>query len=106
MGNKEHQAKREQRRVEWAGHLERQAQSGESISAYCSANGLKSWQFHYYQRALRKSQPETQVEPGFDPLLPCGAGSLCLEVGGCRLVIGRPIDTELLRQVVAILKSA
>ncbi len=102
----ERKTKREQQRVEWTNHLERQIQSGESVSAYCSANGLKTWQFHYYQRALRKSHPETTVEPGFEPLIPCSAGSLCLEVAGCRLVIGRPIDMELLRQVVGILKTA
>ena len=106
MGSHEQQAKRKERRAEWAGHLERQAKSGESIGAYCSANSLKAWQFHYYQRALRKAHLETTAEPGFEPLIPCRTGSLCLEVGGCRLVIGRPIDVELLRQVVGILKTA
>ena len=106
METSERKTKREQQRAEWAGHLERQIQSGESVRAYCAANGLKVWQFHYYQRALKKTPDLSQPESGFEPLLPCGNGTLCLEVGGCRLVLARPIDLELLRQVIAILKTA
>lgn len=55
---------------------------------------------------LRKPTGDSQTDSGFEPLLPCGNGPLCLEAGGFRLVISRPIDMELLRQVIGILKTA
>lgn len=90
---------REARRDEWRAHIERQRQSGMSIKSYCETQGLKKWQFSYFRKVIEPSvNGFVELKSEALPLLP-------LEVGGCRILLARSFDAELLRQVVAVLKA-
>lgn len=89
---------REDRRAWWRGHVEGQARSGQSVKAYCTAHGLKSWQWWYWRKALQRSLG------GFVELESAG-GELRVECGGCQLTLTRGFDPEVLRQVVAVLRA-
>jgi hypothetical protein len=91
----------EERRRRWREHLERQAQSGKTVRAYCAEAGLKPWQFWYWRKALA---PQA-ADGGFVQLAAESATGVTLVIGGCRLGIERGFDPALLREVVAALRA-
>lgn len=94
---------REVRLTKWAGILRQRQESGRSIRAWCTENGIVEKTYHYWQRKLREVACEKLTEaqsrelaaPGFAevrlaelPLpvsLPEPVGQLCVEFSGMRL---------------------
>jgi hypothetical protein len=93
---------REAQRAIWAGHIERQRQSGKGVKAFCEEAGLKVWQFSYWRGVIH---PKTE-QRGFVEVRLKPGGGIAIEVQGCRICIERGFDAELLRQVVAALRAA
>lgn len=93
---------REGRRACWQGHVERQAQSGQTMTAYCAEHGLKTWQLAYWRKTLQ-TRPGTSS--GFVELT-AALPALTVECAGCRLVVQRGFDGTLLREVVAALRAS
>jgi hypothetical protein len=91
----------EERRRVWRERLERQAQSGKTVVAYCTEEGLKPWQFWYWRKAL---QPKAPAVGGFVELCSRSTAGVVLELAGCRITVARGFDPELLRQVVTALR--
>jgi hypothetical protein len=90
---------REERRAWWRVHVEGQARSGVSVKAYCAEHGLKTWQWHYWRKALARPAG------GFVELH-AASGPLTLECAGCRIAVSRGFDPELLHQVLAVLRAS
>ena len=102
MDKTRREQEREAQKASWAGHVERQRQSGKSIKAFCVEAGLKVWQFCYWRGVL---EPKT-VNSGFVEVKVKGGSAVTIEVGGCRIGVERGFDAELLRQVVAAVRAA
>lgn len=93
---------REAQKAIWAGHIERQRQSGKGIKVFCEEAGLKVWQFSYWRGVIHPKVDqagfvEVRIKPG---------SGISIEVQGCRIRIERGFDAELLRQVVAAMRAA
>ncbi len=95
-------AQRAQTMATWAERIEQQQASGKSIKAYCQEAGVKVWQFSYWRGVLR---PKAEAA-GFVEVRVKGSGAVTLEVDGCRVRVERGFDAELLREVVAALRTA
>lgn len=94
---------REARQARWMAHMEAQAGSGQSVAAYCRAQGLHGWQFHYWRRRLgaRHSEPSSFVE------VPVRVGSgVGVEIGDVRVRVEPGFDAGTLQAVVAALRCS
>lgn len=69
---------RKAQRELWAGHIERQQQSGKTIKGYCTEAGLKVWQFCYWRKAI---EPKSQGTGFMEVKVRCGGG-ITVEVAG------------------------
>jgi hypothetical protein len=94
---------REANRTIWAGHIERQRQSGKGVKAFCEEEGLKVWQFSYWRGVIHPAKTEPK---GFVEVRVKSGGRVAIEVKGCRIEVERGFDPELLRQVVAAMRAA
>ena len=86
----------------WAGHIERQRQSGKTIKGYCTEAGLKVWQFCYWRKAI---EPKSQGT-GFMEVKIRAGGGIAVEVAGCRILVEAGFDPALLREVMAAVRAA
>ena len=93
---------REANRAIWAGHIDRQRQSGKGVKAFCTEEGLKVWQFSYWRGVIH---PTTEPK-GFVEVKVKSGGGVMIDVKGCRIEVERGFDPELLRQVVAAMRAA
>jgi len=91
-----------ERRAWWQRHIEGQRQSGLTGAAYCRQQGLKTWRLSYWRKALAM---DASPAGGFVELT-AAKDALQVECGGCQIVLRRGFDPELLRAVVATLRSA
>ena len=106
----------------WAQIMQNRAASGQSIRAYCKANGIGTNVYHYWQRKLREAAAEQMAaEPnaGAQILVPSGwatvsaaeeatpeqAGSLTLRVGGAEIEVQQGYDEALLASVIKTLSG-
>ena len=94
---------REALRAIWAGHIDRQRQSGKGVKAFCTDEGLKVWQFSYWRGVIHPAKTEPK---GFVEVNVKSGGGVAIEVNGCRIEVERGFDPELLRQVVAAMRAA
>ena len=94
---------REANRAIWAGHIDRQRQSGKGVKAFCTEEGLKVWQFSYWRGVIHPAKTEPK---GFVEVNVKSGGGVAIEVKGCRIEVERGFDAELLRQVVAAMRAA
>ena len=88
-----------ERRVWWQRHIEGQRRSGLSATAYCRQQGLKTWRWFYWRKALAE-------DAGGFVELPATDDALRVECAGCQIALRRGFDPELLRAVVATLRNA
>jgi hypothetical protein len=103
----------------WREVIARQRRSGDSIRAFCSANGLGEPSFYWWRRRLagldakagRGAQTPTFVpvrlvaEPGASSApLPAGTIELVLG-GGCCIRLRGPVDTAALATVLEVLRA-
>ncbi len=56
------------KRAVWMQRIEAWQASGESAAAFCRSQGLSYAQGTYWQRALRRSEPEREVAPVLVPV--------------------------------------
>lgn len=109
--------KKEQRRQEWAARIANYETSGQTMKAWCDAQGVTKDTLRYWLRTLkpRPVRAAKAAAPGRDfiPLAlsePAGAAasgdaSLLLQVGVVRVEVRHGFDPKLLREVVAALAS-
>lgn len=99
----------------WAQIMQERAASGQSIRAYCMANGIGTNVYFYWQRKLREAAAEQlgDAQRGqLQALVPSGwaaisaseeaveqAGGLTLHVGGVEIQVHQGFDEELLASV-------
>jgi len=101
----------------WAQIMQDRAASGQSIRAYCKANGIGTNVYHYWQRKLREAAAE--LNAGAQLLVPSGwatvsaaeeaapaqAGSLTLRIGGAEIEVRQGYDEALLASVIKTLSG-
>jgi putative transposase len=113
-----HEATNTYRLKQWADIIRGAKQSGMSINDWCASQGITRNQFFYWQRRLRKVASETLTVAKVaakSEISPAGWAAvtvtslepqlLIVEVGGCRISIGKNTDTELLVKVIRTLKA-
>ena len=106
----------------WRRVIREAARSGVSIRQFCRQRRLKESQFHWWQRKLKERQQARtfarqrrskstkatgQATFALVSEEPGELGSVGIELvlrGGCRLRIGKGVDEETLRTVVAVLE--
>jgi hypothetical protein len=106
--------KKEQRRQDWIARIAEYKDSGQTMKAWCSAQGVTLDQLKYWLRKL-KSHPARsvpKVPASFVPLslnepsvLPASP-SLPLYVGSVRIEVNVGFDPRLLRDVVTALVAS
>lgn len=98
--NNDNQA--EERRNTWRLRIEQHSVSGQTIKAYCEANGFKPWQFHYWRSTLRE---KTEPSIGFVEMCQQGKAGIQIEVGKARIEVVSGFDHALLREIVTALAN-
>ena len=53
-----------QRRSDWQDVVERWRESGQSVRAFCRAEGLREWTFYFWRRKLAHRGHRAQRQPG------------------------------------------
>ena len=93
----------------WHEHLLRCDASGQSVAAYCRANGLSAPSFHWWKRKRNSSSPPNalfaEVTAG---LLPSSGEDAAVEIllASGRVARVRPgFDAETLARVLAVLEE-
>mgnify|MGYP000889823862 FL=1 len=93
----------------WHEHLLRCDASGQSIAAYCRANGLSTPSFHWWKRKLKPScTPPALFAEVTCALAPSGDGAAAVEIllASGRVARVRPgFDAETLARVLAVLED-
>jgi putative transposase len=110
----------EYRSAQWAEIIREQKSSGQSISAWCAANGVSRQRYFYWQRRLREAAVGALAERAKDqPDAPKGwalcsttaeqskslTKSVTIEIGSFRVLAEAGFDPELLEKVCRILVS-
>ena len=54
----------------WRDLIRRQAQSGQSIRAFCASESVSEASFHWWRRELTRRKGDTRTEPSTKPLQP------------------------------------
>ena len=105
----------EYRLSQWARVIQEQQSSGQNIKDFCETNGIRPGRYFYWQRKLRKAacegllkleEPANITPEGWVQLEPkqLTKTTLCIEVGGCRIMVDESTDPELLKKVCRILR--
>lgn len=100
----------------WRGLIGKAARSRMSVRAFCAADGVTEAQFYRWQRKLRSAGGSVKRRKAARPAASFalvsadgeGLGEAGIELalaGGRRLRIGRGVDGETLRRVVAVLEG-
>ncbi len=72
----------DQRREHWRVLIDQQARSGQSIRAWCEANGIKQGQYYSWKSRLRAPSPQSTGNAGsFIPLELPSPGTLSIDFG-------------------------
>jgi len=115
----------EYRLSHWAQIMQERTASGQSIRAFCQANGFSTNTYFYWQKKLREAAAQQlagAAEPREDQqaLLPNGwaqaciaqerapaqAGGLTLRVGGAEIEVHQGFDEALLASVIKTLSRS
>jgi hypothetical protein len=84
---------RDEKRREWVGVMERWRGSGLSRARFCREQGLRGWQFQYWQRRLAEGEPTEgglRADAGGGGAAPgVGEGLRCGRVGAAAAGAGR-----------------
>jgi transposase len=103
------QSPRVQRAQFWREHIHSCEASGQSIAAYCRANGLSAPSFHWWKRKLNSSSPPSALFAEVHPeSLPSGGEDAAIEilVASGRMARVRPgFDAATLARVLAVLEA-
>lgn len=101
---------REEKRREWAAKIAVQQGSGLRVAAWCAANGIQQWQFHYWRKRLAVDTAGAVPHPGFvrlEPMIEDNASSgVSLCVGRVRVTLDRNFDASCLARVLELLGGA
>ena len=94
------------RREQWRAMIDKQAQSGLSIRAFCIQEGVRDADFYHWRKRLREAEPMrfALVEAGGTALSAPGPIELHL-ASGDRLKIGAGVDAATLRAVLSVLRE-
>ena len=87
----------------WRKHIANQRQSGQSVEAYCKNHGLKSHNWHYWNKKLSAApmkHPVTVLTP------PKPGQAVTIEVGGIKLEIKGKRDAKTVAKLIATLLEA
>ena len=102
-----------EKRLYWRRILEEAATSGISMREFCRQRRLKETQFYWWRRMLKSGGQERRVERerGSFALVSEEAGTIAADLelvlhDGRRLRIGRGVEEESLRAVLAALEPA
>lgn len=108
----------EYRMVQWAQILQAKQTSGQSIGEFCEASGISRNTYFYWQRKLREAActelatrgEETQAVPnGWARLSSAGATGaaegVSIEVSGCRIIVTKETNPELLVKICRALRE-
>ena len=104
--------KKEERRQEWAARIQQYETSGQTMKAWCDAQGVTKDTLRYWLRVLKpRSVRAAQTAAPFVPLAlnePAGTtgggAPLLLQIGVVRVEVRDGFDPRLLREVVAALE--
>jgi len=105
--------KKEQYRQVWMARITAYKNSGQTMKAWCSAQGVTLDQLKYWLRQMKSRSAEAvaQTPAAFVPLtltesadLPANS-ALYLHVGAVRIVVNVGFDPGLLREVVTALRA-
>ena len=108
----------EYRMDQWSKVIQRRMESGQTITDFCEAEGIKKHQYFYWQRKLREAactdlsvaDNSTSISPSrwlrLNPSDTQGSNkSLSIEINGCCLEVNSSTDTELLKKICRTLRS-
>jgi hypothetical protein len=106
-----------EKRLYWRSILGEAATSGISTREFCQQRRLKETQFYWWRRVLKSGGQERRVERpvererGSFALVSAEAGTMAADLelvlgDGRRLRIGRGVEEETLRAVLAVLEPA
>jgi hypothetical protein len=108
----------EYRLQHWVGILQEQKASGQSVKAYCQANGFHQNRFFYWQRKLREAvcnellpAVRSEQNAAFAPngwtavaeAEPPDVPSLPIELGKFKVTVSASMDAELLARTLKVL---
>jgi len=98
----------DQRREHWRGLIDQQARSGQSIRAWCEANGIKQGQYYAWKARLRAPQPEKTGKSGaFIPLELPSPGTLSIAFGrDIQIDVSGDCSLEHLRVALQVLRGS
>ena len=106
----------EYRLAHWAKIMQERSESGMSIKAFCEAEGFRENIYYYWQRKLREASC-TDMTVTNNAVAPqgwavckeadasVGEKALPIEIGGCRIMVGSDVDSQLLAKVCRVLVS-
>jgi len=94
----------------WRQRLERHADSGQSVRAWCRRHRLKETAFHWWRRELARRDAEAQAA-SFVPVHvaedPAGDGNPHIEIrltDGRRVRVTGPVNRDMLTEVLDVLE--
>lgn len=95
------------KREHWRGLIEQQRTSGQSIVAWCTANGLKEWQYYAWKARLKKDDtPGGETSAGFIPLELPTCAALVIRFGDdIHVEVGAGCALGLLRSTLEVLRG-
>lgn len=98
----------DQKRAYWVGLIDQQARSGQSIHAWCAANGIKEGQYYAWKARLRaKSSAPEGKDDGFIPLVLPEAGTLSIDFGrDIRVEVNGACSLDHLRVTLEVLRGS
>lgn len=103
--------KKEERRQKWAERIQHYETSGQTMKAWCDAQGVTKDTLRYWLRTLKPRSARAKTAAPFVPLAlnePAGTtgggASLLLQIGVVRVEVRDDFDPKLLREVVAALE--
>lgn len=106
--------KQNQKHIEWEQRIADCTNSGQTIAAWCEANGIKLCNFYYWKRRLR-DQAETgadqpvkwmslDIQP-FEERSSWPEGAVSVEIGQAKVVVTQGFDQRVFRDIVNILQT-
>ena len=98
----------EQKREYWCGVIDQQARSGQSIQAWCRANGIKEGQYYAWKARLRAKPSEPGCKGDhFIPLVLPEAGTLSIAFGrDIRVEVNGACSLDHLRATLEVLRGS
>ncbi len=98
----------DQKRAYWAGVIEQQAGSGQSIKHWCVTHGINEGKYYAWKARLRAKPSEPSgTGDGFIPLVLPGAGTLSVDFGrDIRVEVNGACSLDHLRATLEVLRGS